>query len=125
MAVGCGRASAPIHTETQQVATITGGVLPCYGVPIANGPRYVAATITVFQGRVSWQDAGPSTRRDVLPTTVVAQQVVAENATYRFTLPPGDYVLQGRFLSLDLAPSIGTTGQAGQVLHVDIPNSCK
>jgi hypothetical protein len=110
---------------SSNTGTVTGGIDPCSGLPMAGAPRYVAGTVTVLQGTVGWQSVN-GTATDVFPTTVVAQQQVGVNGTYDFTLAPGEYVLQAHFLvSSDVVPWAQITVRAGQTLHADITNSCK
>ena len=96
---------------------ITGGIIPCEGIPIPSGPRYAAGTVTVFKGHIA--------STGVLPTTAVAQESVAVNATYRFVLDPGQYVLQAQFPPpANVLPFASVTLRAGDNLGVDIPNMC-
>jgi hypothetical protein len=99
-------------------AVVTGGVIPCSGLPISNGPHYAAGTVTVLKGQVRWKSAGQGNLQDVLPTDVVAQQSVGTNGTYRFVLEPGRYVIQSgyAYTSVTLQPSAD--------LYVDIPDVC-
>jgi hypothetical protein len=110
---------------------VVGGIAPCYGIPPPpGGPTYVAGTVTVFRGQVTWKPIGLGSSVAVLPTAQVAEQAVATNATYRFVLDPGSYVLQAhyaeaRFDSADtVGPFIAVAVTSGVVAPVSIPNEC-
>lgn len=105
---------------------VTGGIIPCAAIPNPNDPHYAAGTVTVLKGRVAWKSTAQGDYlQDVLPTSVVAQESIATNATYRFALEPGQYVLQARFPPrADYGPYIEITVQPGDDLWVDIPNRC-
>ena len=98
---------------------ITGGIIPCSGLPPQpHSPHYAAGTVTVFKGRIG--------STGVSPTTAVAQEAVAVNVTYRFVLNPGPYVLQAQFPPpANVRPFTSVTLQAGDNLKIDIPNMCK
>jgi hypothetical protein len=106
-------------------AVVTGGIIPCAGIPDPNGPYYAAGTVTVLRGQVSWQNEGPGYFADVLPTRVVAGERVAANGTYLFVLEPGEYVLEAQFPPpSNVLPYTAVTVNAGDNLRVDIPNMC-
>ena len=133
LATACGSPS-PVPTPVQlpeHHGTVVGGISPCYGIPpTPGGPIYVAGTVTVLRGQVAWKPAGPGSSVAVLPTAQVAEQSVATNATYRFVLDPGSYVLQAhyagaRFASPDaIVPFIAVTVRSGVVTPASIPNEC-
>jgi len=98
-------------------AVVTGGIIPCSGLPNPNLPQYSAGTVTVLKGQVTWKSTGQGNLQEVLPTDVVAQQRVGTNETYRFVLDPGRYVVQaGVYASVTLQP--------GDDIYVDVPNLC-
>ena len=100
---------------------LIGGIMPCEGVPVAYGPTYAAGVVTVLEGQIQQTNAGPH-----LPTAVVTQEHVAVNATYRFTLKPGHYVLQATFSPpANVEPFVEATVTAGETTKADIPNVCK
>jgi hypothetical protein len=133
LGAGCSSPS-PVPTHPQLPAgqgAVVGGIAPCHGLPpTPGGPTYVAGTVTVFRGQVTWKPAGPGSSVAVLPTAQVAEQTVGTNATYRFVLDPGSYVLQAhyagaRFASADaVVPFIAVTVRSGVVAPVSIPNEC-
>jgi len=122
-AVGCGGTGS---RTTNDSAVITGGVIPCAGMPVPNGPHYAAGTVTVLRGQLSRQRTGYGVSATVFPKTVVAQQTIATDATYRFAVQPGHYVLDAHFAPpANVVPFVSTTVYAGEVVRLDIPNMCK
>jgi uncharacterized membrane protein len=97
---------------------ISGGIIPCSGLDLPNGPHYSAGAVTVLKGRVTWRTTPQGNVQDVLPTGVVAQQSVATNENYRFVLNPGSYVLQAgiSYTSVTLQPGVD--------VNLDVPNMC-
>jgi hypothetical protein len=91
---------------------------------------YVAGTVTVLRGYVTWTPIGPGTSRAVLPTLKVAEQTVAANATYRLVLDPGSYVLEGQYAGpasaspSPLRPFASVIVTAGHTSAAPIPNDC-
>jgi len=106
---------------------VVGGVDPCSGLGFAPpGERYEAATVTVREGHISWEPAGPGSSTMILPKVVSARQTVSTNELYRFTLAPGDYVLEAQFPPpSNVTPFTAVTVKAGVTAVVDIPNMCK
>lgn len=135
LGTGCGSPIPPGPIPVQLTAgkgAVVGGIAPAMGFPPPRvAPTDVAGTVTVLRGQVSWKPDGPGSFLAVLPTARVAEQSVATNATYRFVLDPGSYVLQAhfagaRFASLDaVVPYIEVTVSAGKVTAQSIPNECK
>ncbi len=116
------RASAPpsgasVLPSPSGNGVITGGITGCSPRMANYTPHYVAGTVTVFKGQV--------TTTGVVPTTAVAQESVGMNATYRFVVDPGQYVLQAQLSSpSDVAiytSAISVTVRSGDDLRVDIP----
>ncbi len=106
---------------------ITGGIDACFGVPPKRSPGFVAGTVVVFGGSVT-QVPWAGGYRDVLPTDMVAKKTVAAHQRYRFVLPPGRYVLVGRYAGVtsdQLGPWVATTVSVGEDAVRDIPNECK
>ena len=104
---------------------VTGGIEPC-GIVSRSEAHYEAGTVTVLKGQVTVRSTGPYTSENVFPTTVIAQENVAMNGTYRFVLDPGQYVLRARYSSGgDSWPFAEVTLRAGSNLKIDIPSRCK
>jgi hypothetical protein len=102
---------------------VTGGITPCSGIPIPSSPHYAAGRVTVLKGHVTWKSTDRGYVQDILPATVVAQQSVDANTTYRFVLEPGAYVLKAS-LQADYSPYVSVTVQPSDDVYVDIPNMC-
>ena len=105
--------------------TVTGGIIPCAALGYSGEPHYAAGTVTVLEGQLHMQSTGPGSSVAVFPTTGGATERVGVNDTYRFPLPPGDYILRGHFPPpANIEPWAAVTVHAGQTEHIDIPNSC-
>lgn len=104
------------------VGTVVGGIVPCYGsASPPSPPTYWAGTVTVLRGALG---AG-SGNTGQLPTEVVAQEQVAMNEAYRFRLPAGTYVLKATVTGSNLfVPPTQVSLEAGQTLRVDFPTEC-
>ena len=112
--------SGPCGTRDRR-GGVVGGIDPCFGIPPSpSEPTYVAGTVTVYRGRVTWKPDRPGSFVAVLPSARVAEQTVATNATYRFVLEAGSYVLQAHYAGARFAspnavvPFIGMNGQPRQ-----------
>jgi hypothetical protein len=125
LALGVAALAAMAGCSPGNTGTVTGGIIPCSALGIAGEPHYAAGTVTVLEGQIHWRTTGPGTSVEVLPTTVVVTEQVGVDASYDFTLRPGDYVLRARFPPpASIQPSVSVTVHAGQTEHVDIPNMC-
>jgi hypothetical protein len=106
------------HTN---LGLVTGGIIPCAGIPDPNGPHYAAGTVLVLRGVDVLQNSGPQ-----ISQAEVTRQQVKLNQGYLFALPPGSYVLQAQFPPpANVRPSVGLTVEADKAINVDIPNMCK
>lgn len=105
---------------------VVGGLKPCYGLPVSNGPRYAAGTVTVLQGHVAWGVSGTTQQVATLPHTAVARDELGPNGIYLFLLSAGDYVLAGQYRgdSTSATPWVETSVSPGSIDHVDVPNMC-
>jgi hypothetical protein len=104
---------------------VRGGIQPCSALGIPVQPEYAPGTVTVLEGQVGQRSTGPGSWVFVLPANVVASEQVGRDATYAFTLRPGEYVLAGRQLG-EAAPGrwVEITVRAGETMNADIPNDC-
>jgi len=131
MLLSCDKSGVPngtgvVTSAPNETAVVTGGIIPCTGIPIPNGPHYAAGTVTVLKGQVTWQSTGQGNLVNVFPTRVLTRERVATNATYRFVLEPGQYVLEAQFPPpSNVLPYTVVTVSAGDKLSVDIPNMCR
>jgi hypothetical protein len=113
-----------------RTGTVTGHLSACGGPAILPGqPLPVTpGTVTVVRGTAI--NTGQSI---ILPSgPVVARAHISNNyrQLFRFSLPPGTYVLIGRYGEPPYAP--GTYGPyvqvsviAGKTLHADLPDDCR
>jgi hypothetical protein len=100
---------------------VTGGIIPCAGIPNSKGPHYAAGTVLVLRGVDVLQTGAP-----VISQAEVTRQQLTVNQGYLFALPPGSYVLQAQLQPPGNArPFVGVTVEADKAIKVDIPNICK
>jgi len=90
-------------------------------------------TVTVLRGTVTWKKSpgeGPyQTWRLNLPATpAVGEERITDNdrQVFSFALPPGHYVLVGRYDAAGPAPRTfaQATVVAGRTVHIDLPDLC-
>ena len=108
---------------------VTGHLAACFGIRPASGRRIAPGTVVVLRGHITWKPIAPGTWMIVYPKgPAMASQHIADNydQTFRFALPPGPYVLAGRY---DHGSGYGTfrevTVTAGANLRADLPNLCQ
>jgi hypothetical protein len=126
---GCSSPSPPHPSPSPPPpgqAILIGGITPCQGLPIPNGPRYSAGVVDVLKGQVTWRTTAPGTQQAVFPESVVAEQRVATNGSYRFVLSPGSYVLRAHYNATpaNSTPWMQVILVSGTTVRADIPNSC-
>ena len=103
---------------------VTGGIEPCQGAIVSGGPRYAEGTVTVLRGVVTWKPDG-ARQLAVFPATTVATVQVGRDASYRFALTPGDYVLRAFFPApVNVQPWVSVAVKPGATVQADIPNMC-
>jgi hypothetical protein len=109
---------------------VTGHLAACFGLAPRNGSLPVTpGTVVVLRGTLTSVPDGPGTWRLVFPKgPAVTSEHISNNydQTFRFTLPPGQYVLAGRY---GPGPGFAAFRQvrvtAGAVIRVDLPSACK
>jgi hypothetical protein len=109
---------------------VTGHLAACFGIAPTNGRRITPGTVVALRGQITWKPTAPGTWMLVYPKgPAVASQHISNNydQTFRFALPPGHYVITGRYGN---GPGSVTTFRevtvtAGANLRVDLPNVCK
>jgi hypothetical protein len=126
LTTGCGSSPAPTSAPPPNgKGLVIGGILPCMGVVMLRGPHYAAGGVFVLKGQVAWKPVATGAMVPVLPDTVVAQETVTENSSYRFELDPGRYVLQAHYSYPSVVvPFIAVTVKAGAIVDIDISNNC-
>lgn len=107
-----------------QVGGVTGYIDTCQGILTAASP-YAAGTVTAFRGWETLKPVGHGTYRLQFPAAIAARQHVSENQKFYFDLPPGRYVLVARYDRGNAMTFRDVSISAGQVLHRDLPNTCK
>jgi ribose/xylose/arabinose/galactoside ABC-type transport system permease subunit len=109
---------AAIHT-----GAVTGHLAACTGLPVK---VITPGAVTVLRGTVTWKLVSPGTWRLVLPTEVVASEHISNNydQMFRFALPPGKYVLVGRYDGGNAFTSDDVSVSAGKVIREDLPDVC-
>jgi hypothetical protein len=84
--------------------------------------------VVVLRGRLAWTPDGPGAWRLVYPEGPgVASEHISNNytQTFRFALPPGHYVIAGRYDGWSgYGPSTQVTVTAGGTLRVNLPDTC-
>ena len=120
------------HPRAVAAPAVTGfvtGYLPaCFGVALPNRPLPVTpGTVTVVRGRITSKPVGPGTWRIVYPNgPVLAREHISDNytQTFRFALPPGQYVLEGSYDAGNISTAIQVTVTAGKIARVSLPSIC-
>lgn len=117
---GCG----PVESHAR-VGAVTGYIDPCFALPPRGQLPYAAGTVVVHRGREHLKPAGPGWYRIVLGT-VVSQQHIRQNQRFLFVnLPPGQYVLAAVRDHSNVTSTLDVSITAGEVVHRNIPNTCK
>jgi hypothetical protein len=113
-----------------RTGTVTGHLSACDGPPIPPGepPPITPGTVTAVRGT-----ARNSRQSIILPSgPAVARARISNNyrQLFRFSLPPGTYVLVGHYGEAPYVP--GTYGPytqvsviAGKTINADIPDDCR
>ncbi|MHB8332131.1 MAG: hypothetical protein ACYDEA_08040 [Candidatus Dormibacteria bacterium] len=111
---------------------VVGGIDPCVGIytkKILN-LGFVAGTVIVLRGTTTFV-SGPvagapgASGRTVLPTDKVTSQTVLKHQEFRFSLPPGPYVLAVQVPKGDnYLQSVPVVVRVGKVTQATIGNAC-
>jgi uncharacterized membrane protein len=81
--------------------------------------------VDVLQGQLTWRTTSPGNQQVVYPTSVVGEQSVTTNGSYRFVLSPGNYVLRAHYASsVNFTPWKQIVLMSGATVKADIPNMC-
>ena len=112
--------------------TVVGHLDACFALPVWPA-RVTPGTVTAVRGTIAWKRVLPGTWREILPDgPAIARAHISDNyhQVFRFALPPGKYVLIGRWDKVSYpAGTAGTTTEvsvsAGTTLHADLPDDCK
>jgi hypothetical protein len=108
---------------------VTGHLAACFALP-TTPPRVTPGTVVALRGRVNWKPDGPGAWRLVFPKgPAVASEHISSNydQTFRFALPPGHYVIAGRY-DFETGHVYYTfsevTVTVGAVIRMDLQNAC-
>jgi hypothetical protein len=87
--------------------------------------------VVVLRGTIKWISDGKGAQSlGPFPTETVATESIPAGGTYRFTLPPGQYVIVNPPYStgsapggppISIAPYASVSVVAGQTVHQDVP----
>jgi len=120
----------PTGASIAPLGYVTGHLEACAALPF--GRPVTPGMVTVLRGTESWKPTGHGSYQLVLPKAAVAHQYISNNysQTFSFTLPPGRYVLVGRYKAeapAKVGPMTFTdvTVAIGAVIHADLPDLCE
>jgi hypothetical protein len=109
---------------------VTGHLSACFAIPPSNGrPRVTPGTVVALRGQVTEKPSGPGMWTLVFPKgPAVASERISNNydQTFRFALPPGRYVIAGRYDGwTGYGPNSQVTVTAGATIRVNLPDVCE
>jgi hypothetical protein len=144
LATGCqqvgptARPAAPtpstVPAATAGFGLVLGQISPCEAPPHlgATPPGHPAGTVVVLRGSVKWIPlAGGGKSLGPFPAETVATESIPAGGTYRFTLPPGPYVIVYPPYSsgsvpggptISIAPYASVSVVGGQTKYQDVPD---
>jgi hypothetical protein len=110
---------------------VTGYIQPCSGL---GSPMYTstgaqlfsaAAVVEALPGQTSVMPVGHGIYQMVLPTVVAVRERVGQNQKFWLGhLVPGRYVILARYAGGNASTSLEVSVAPGQVVGVDLPNTC-
>lgn len=106
---------------------VLGGIDFCSGLPttMVKNPGFVAGTVTVWRGTMSFVPQPDGVTKYVLPTEWAASQTVPKHQEYRFVLAPGQYILVGSYTGhSNITPLVAVVVRLGKATRRNIPNEC-
>ncbi len=122
-----------VHVVPAAPGFVVGQISPCprplWGT--APPPAHPAGTVVVLRGIIKWISDGRGVQSlGPFPTETVATESIPAGGTYRFTLPPGPYVIVNPPYSIgsvpggptiSFAPYATVSVVAGQTVRQDVP----
>ena len=115
-----------------QTGAVSGYIQPCSGsaVPVdpSTGARQfsAAALVEALPGQEHPTTAADGTYRVVFPTVVVSRERVAKNQAFELDdLAPGRYVILAQYAGSVVSTYVNVSVAPGQVIMVDLPDTCK
>jgi len=108
---------------------VVGGIEACYALPILRPKQdqgFVAGTVVVYRGAMRFHTATDGVITNVYPVDQVTTVDIAHYHQYRFTLPPGTYVLLAHHPAGSPALEwVQVVVHAGTVTKQNIPDECR
>lgn len=108
---------------------VLGGIEACYALPILRPKQdqgFVAGTVVVYRGAMRFHTATDGVITNVYPVDQVTTVDIAHYHQYRFTLPPGTYVLLAHHPAGSPALEwVQVVVHAGTVTKQNIPDECR
>jgi cell wall-associated NlpC family hydrolase len=111
---------------------VTGYIQPCSGtgfpVDASTGARLfsAAALVEALPGQEYWKTAADGTYRVVLPAVVASRERVSQNEAFELDdLAPGRYVILAQYTGGNMSTHVNVSVAPGQVVTVDLPDTCK
>ena len=115
-----------------ETGTVTGYIQPCSGtgfpVDTSTGARLfsAAALVEALPGQEHAKTAADGTYRVVLPAVVAARERVSQNEAFELgDLTPGWYVILAQYAGGNASTYVDVSVAPGQVVMVDLPDTCK
>jgi hypothetical protein len=86
----------------------------------------VSAGCEALRGHEHQKSMGEGVSQTVFPIAIAARERVSQNQKFRFDdLAPGPYVIWARYAGGNAITSLDVSAAAGQIVNVDLPNTCK
>jgi hypothetical protein len=120
-----------VGVDAQDGSQVPGGREPhlaaCFAIP-TTPPPVTPGTVVALRGRVTEKPIGPGSWRLVFPKgPAVVSEHISNNydQTFRLALPPGHYVIAGRYdQSSFYGPFSEVTVTVGATIRVNLPDVC-
>ena len=119
-------ACAPAVPPRPPTGVVYGNLDTCIAIPGPGTPQYSPGTVSAYPAAAyRGSPTAGGTVYSLSPRERSASMQVTPEHGFSFTLPPGQYVLTGRYRSQAHGMSIlHVTVRAGARLHADIPDEC-
>jgi hypothetical protein len=111
-----------------ETGAVSGYIQPCSGSGVATVVRQfsAAALVEALPGQEHPTTAADGTYRVVLPTVIAARERVSQNQAFELgDLAPGRYVILAHYARSIVSTYVNVSVAPGQVVMVDLPDTCK
>jgi hypothetical protein len=115
-----------------ETGAVTGYIRPCSGTgfPVdasTGAPLFsAAALVEALPGQEHPETAADGTYRVVLPTAVASRERVSQNEAFELDdLAPGRYVILAQYAGGNVSTYVDVSVAPGQVVMIDLPDTCK